>query len=407
MDNQSHRLAAAPDPAPVSLWRLCWLYLKIGMTGLGPAFLVETQQQLVKKLRLLSEQDFINGLALAQLLPGATYVSLTVYLGFKLRGIKGAVVSFFAFLLPSFIVMLLLSMVYFSFGARPIVHVLFTGMTVVMAGLLPYTSLNIAKSVLSGWRDGLLFAFGFGLSLYDSNVLILLLAAALSGVLLNGLARHRPARAQTPPTMRNEPYTPGKQLLWLLTASAIGLFAALLLVRAFQPMLLQLIYVFARMGTLLFGGGSAMIPFMQQEVVAHYHWLSLNQFMVGITLGQITPGPFLITATFVGYKVAAISGAIASALSIFLPSLFLVIAVAGVHERIQHNHWVQAAIKGIAAAFAGMLWVVAGGLIQHAVADIPSALIALAVFGAMLSGKLQTPWVILLGTGAYGLWMMA
>ena len=146
-----------------------------------------------------------------------------------------------------------------------------------------------------------------------------------------------------------------------------------------------------------------MIPFIEQEVVYHYHWLTLDELVVGIALGQITPGPFLVTATFVGYKVAAVKGAIAATLGIFLPSLFLVMATAEIHQKIKHNLWVRSVIKGIAAAFAGMMLVVAVELARHSVEDMPSVVLAVAVFVALRLGRINVVWVVMGGTAIFWL----
>jgi len=146
-----------------------------------------------------------------------------------------------------------------------------------------------------------------------------------------------------------------------------------------------------------------MIPFIQQEVVTHYHWLMLDEFVVGIALGQVTPGPVLITATFVGYKVAAVSGAIAATLGIFSPSLFLVMITAEIHQKIRNNTCVKSAIKGIAAAFAGMMLVVAIDLARYSLVNLLSIVIALAAFGTLRFCRFDTVWVVLSGTMVYWL----
>jgi len=388
---------------PVSLWQLSLLYLLIGTTGVGPAFLTETKKHLVQDRRWISEEDFINGLALAQLLPGATYVSVTVYIGYKLRGIAGALTSFFAFLLPSFCIMTLLSYIYFVFGALPQIDTLFKGMEVVVAGLLSHAVLEIGKSAVTGWRGKCIAMGAIGVMVYFSNIFMLLFMSILAGILLH----YRPLKRQEEMTFESESRLqcdiepvniPIKHLLMLVS----GL-VAIFFVASFEPILLQLGTVFFRMGAFLFGGGPSMIPFIQQEVVNHYHWLTLDEFVVGIALGQITPGPLLITATFIGYKVAAVRGAIAATLGIFLPSLLLVMATAEIHQRIKHNLWVRAAIKGVAAAFAGMMLVVSLGIIKHSVGDIPSAILALTVFTVLHFSKLNTIWIVIGGTAVYWL----
>ncbi|MDR3560232.1 MAG: chromate efflux transporter [Negativicutes bacterium] len=384
---------------PVSLLRLFLLYLKIGITGFGPTLAAETKKRLVKGLHWISEEEFLNGLALAQLLPGATFVSLSVFIGYRLRGVAGAIVCFIGLLLPPFGIMLLLSYIYFTYGSLPAVGVLFTGMAVVVTGLVANAVLEIGKSAVTD-RKGAIVALGaIGVMVYYSNIFALLFLAASAGILLYYQPLKRVASGGgEPPTV--ETTVPFRKFLLLAVILAVIAYAT-----SWQPVLFQLGWVFFRMGALLFGGGFSMIPFIQQEVVTHYHWLNLDEFMVGLALGQATPGPILITATFVGYKVAAIGGAITATLGIFLPSLFLVMATSEIHQKIRHNFAVKAAIKGIAAAFAGMMVVVVVGLAQYSLVDIMSVIVALITFGMLRFSKLDTVWVIIAGTVIY--WLLS
>ncbi|AGK96368.1 chromate efflux transporter [Clostridium pasteurianum] len=387
---------------PISLWQLLLLYLRIGLTGIGPSFFTETNKYLVKDRRWISEEDFINGLALAQLLPGATYVSLTVYIGYKLRGTSGAFTCFFAFLLPPFGIMMLFSYIYFYLGSLTQISIIFKGVALILAGLLPYALMEIRKSTVTDYRGWIIAIGAAGLMVYYSNIFTVLFMAIVAGILLYY------------PTLKRQNMTTDSggnlrlgiglvkipiKLMVMLVAGLVTIVFAV----SFNPLLLLLGSIFFKMGAFLFGGGTLMIPFMQQEVVTHYNWLTMDEFLVGIALGQVTPGPYLITATFVGYKVAGVSGAIVATLGIFLPSLFLVMATAEIHQKIKHNLWVSAAIKGIVASFTGMMFVVAVGVVRHSVVDIPSALIILPVFAMLLFSKLDTIWVVIGGTAIYWL----
>ena len=386
---------------PVSLWQLALVYLKIGLTAFGPAMAAETKKQLVKGRKWVTEEDFVNGLALGQILPGATFVSLAVYLGYKIRGFSGALVSFFSFLLPPFLLVLLLSHVYFSYGSLTQVNILFHGVTVVVAALVSSAVLDIGKSAVTDIKGILIALASAGIMLWSANIFLLLFLAAAAGIALY----HQPLKLQaqtasTPPAPHNGaafPLSRGLILAAILAAFAAGL--------SWQPILQQLGWVFFRMGAFVFGNGFTMIPLIQQEVVNNYQWLSVEDFMVGLALGQVTPGPVLITATFIGYKVAGFSGAVAATLGIFLPSLVLVTITAEIHQKIRHNLWVKSGIKGIVASFTGMMIVVAAGLAQHSIVDIPSTLVAAATFAALRYSKLETLWVVLGGTAVY--WLMA
>jgi chromate transporter len=393
---------ALPRYAP-SLWQLFIVYLKVGLTGFGPTLAAETKKHLVKNRKWISEETFINGLALAQFLPGATYVSLTVYVGYKIRGIAGALASFFAVLLPPFAIMLLLSHIYFFYGSQPQLHLLFQCLAVIVVGLVAHAVLEIGKSAVTDIKGIVIAAAAIGLTLVYPNIFLLLFLAAVSGIALYRLNTQNPA----PITVNGAQSSaagdvvvfPVKQVLIL--AALLG---AIAYAASWQPLLLKLGWVFFRMGALLFGGGFSMIPFIQQEVVTRYYWLTLEEFIVGIALGQVTPGPVLITAAFVGYKVAAVSGAIAATLGIFLPSLLLVTVSAEIHQKLRHNVWVKSAMKGVAAAFTGMMVVVAAELGRHALVNIPAAFLAIATFGALRFSKLDTIWVVIAGTLIYWLW---
>lgn len=386
----------------IPLWRLFIVYLKIGLVGFGPTLAAETQKHLVKELKWIREQDFIDGLALAQLLPGATFVSLTVYIGYRLRGILGALTSFVALLLLPFIIMLLLSYIYFTYGSIEQVSMLFKGVAVVVVGLIAHALMQIGKSLITDVAGIMIALAAVGVMVYCSNIFMVLFLAAGSGIILY----YRPLKRQDKLVTKadncsqlNGVAVPVKQIILLgALLTGIGYSAS------FQPILLQLGLVFFRMGALLFGGGFSMIPFIQQEVVMNYNWLTFDEFIVGIALGQVTPGPVLITATFVGYKVAGVSGAVAATLGIFLPSLFLVPATAEIHQKIRNNLWVQAAIKGIVAALVGMMLVVIVNLAKHSLVDLPSILLAVGILGVLKFSKLDTIWIIIGGTLTYGLY---
>ncbi|MBC8015353.1 MAG: chromate efflux transporter [Sporomusaceae bacterium] len=386
----------------ISLWNLFLIYFKIGFVGFGPTLAAETKKYLVKKTKWISEEEFINGLALAQLLPGATFASLTVYIGYRLRGISGAVTSFFALILPPFIIMVLLSHIYFTYGLITQVSILFKGITVVVVGLMAHAFIEIGKSVVSDIRGVFIALVGIVVNLYYSNIFMVLFLAAAAGIILY----YYPLKRQTEllsktegNTQRHRGVAPVKQMILLSVVFLVIGYAA-----SFQPILLKLGLVFFRMGALLFGGGFSMIPFIQQEVVMNYNWLTPDEFVVGIALGQVTPGPILITATFIGYKVASVLGAAAATLGIFLPSLFLVPATIEIHEKIKKNLWVQAALKGIVSTLAGMILVVIIHLARYSLVDLPSAVLAIGTFGVLRVSKLDTIWVIIGGTIIY--WLM-
>lgn len=365
----------------ISLWNLFLIYLKIGFVGFGPTLAAETKKHLVKESKWISEEEFVNGLALAQLLPGATFASLTVYIGYRLRGITGAITSFLALILPPFVIMVMLSHIYFTYGSMTQVSILFKGITIVVVGLMAHAVIEIGKSVVSDMRGALIALVSIVVIMYGSNIFMVLFLAAIAGILLYYHSLKYQAELLSKAeddAQRHKGAVPVKQMILLSVLFLVIGYAA-----SFQPILLKLGLVFFRMGALLFGGGFSMIPFIQQEVVMNYHWLTPDEFAVGIALGQVTPGPILITAAFVGFKVAGVVGAAAATLGIFLPSLFLVPATMEIHEKIKNNLWVQAALKGTVATLVGMMLVVIVNLARQSLVDVSSILLAIATFGVL------------------------
>ncbi len=390
--------AVLAESKKVSLSELFLLYLRIGVTAFGPAMAAETKKNIVKKRKWISEEEFLNGLALAQLLPGATFVTLTSYIGYKLRGIAGALTSFLAFILPSFILMALLSYLYFRFGQLPLISVLFKGVVAIVVGLVANATWEIGASAIKDFKGAVIALVSFGLMVFYPNIFIILLIAAIAGILLFYPALKQ--RGDIPGDDRSEPGV-DKSRYWKTALVLVAVIALFFILVSLRPVLLQMGLAFFRIGILVFGNGFTMIPLIQQEVVTHYHWLSMNDFAVGLALGQITPGPVLITATFIGYKVASLTGAVAATLGIFLPCLLLVALTAEVHQKVQHNPWVKSAFKGIVASFPGMMLMVIFGLAQHSLVDVTTAALAVAAFVILRFTKIDVVWVVTGGALAY------
>jgi chromate transporter len=373
----------------ISLWQIFLQYFIIGSVGFGPAIAAETKKRLVKNLKWISEREFVNGLALGNILPGATFVSLTVYIGYRLRGVMGAITSFFGLLITPFFIMLLLSYAYFTYGALSGINIFFKIIVVVTVGLIANAVIEIGKSAIKDWIGIFIALATFAIMLFYSNIFIMLILSAVAGI-----AIYYPSMKKIVSTanLTQEKKTKFSVKNFIILTLTLVIFGYLL---SYNPVLYKLGWVFFRTGAFVFGNGFTMIPLIQQEVVNTYHWVSMNDFMVGIAMGQITPGPVLITATFIGYKVASFAGAIIATLGIFLPSFFLVILTAEIHQKIEHNSIVRAAIRGIMAAFTGMMALVVINIARSALVNIPSVVVALGTFALLRFTKLGTIWVII------------
>jgi len=384
----------------IPLSRLFFLYVLIGLTGFGPTLAAQTKKRLVENEPWLPEEDFLNGLSLAQILPGATFVNLAVYIGYKLRGMSGALTGFCAILLMPFLLMVILSHIYFSYHSVEVVNVLFKGASVVIVGVIANAVIELGHTTVRDGGAGIIALAAAGLMFYIKNPFLVLLAAAIAGVLLY----YRSFQIQgdfwvEKRFVEKDSRSCLSGRLWVLATWSIILI--IILMASIPAIFTKLWWVFFQMGAVLFGGGLAMIPVIQQEIVDYYGWLNLDEFAVGIALSQVTPGPVLILAAFIGYKIAAVGGAIVATLGMFSPSLFLVMSTAEIHQKIRNNSVVRGALKGIAASFIGMMLVMVVSLIHNAITDIFSFMVAMLVFLALRYNKLSTMMAILVGTIIY------
>jgi chromate transporter len=384
----------------VAMTELFAAYFRMGLTAFGPAIMAETKKNIVVKKKWVSEEEFLNGLALGQMLPGSTGCSLSVYIGYRINGVAGAITSFLGFLLPAFILMLLLSSMYFQYGEIPFVKILLKGVVAIVVALVANAVVEVGKSAIKNTKAALIALLSLTMMIFYPNIFAILFAAALAGLLCfyPSLSKQKVPRSSS----LAEPNPGFLKSNQLQAAAVLGLAIVLMIYFAsLQPILFQLGLVFFRMGALVFGNGYTMIPLIQQQVVAHYQWLSMDEFAVGLALGQMTPGPVLITATFVGYKVAAVKGALASTLGIFLPSLLLVMLTAAVHEKVQYNPWIKASFAGISASFVGMMVLVAYSLARHSLVDVMTVSVAAISFSILHFTKIDVIWVIVGGALLY------
>jgi chromate transporter len=344
-------------PAP-TLRRLCGTSLYIGAVGYGgPAILAQMKKALVDEKGWLSEKEFMDTLSLAQILPGAWGVSLLGYAGHKLRPPWGGILAPACYVLPSAILMLGCSWAYFRYQSAKPVQSLFAGLGALVVALLVNATLKLGRTVfrqraVPEYRGALIAGLAFlGFYLAHINVLLLTVGAgALGLVFYNSTSdpEHAGAALSLEPETGNSNAV-RKAYLPLLIAGCAGLGMI------WFPAIRQLFAAFFSIGCFAFGGGFAAIPLIQSRIVDQLHWLSLAQFRDGIALGQITPGPVFITATFIGYKIRGIPGALVATAAVFMPSIAAMLALSKLHNTIKHLKPVRAIIRGFLFGFIGLL----------------------------------------------------
>ena len=423
-------------------------FLKIGFTGFGGglAVLTNIRHLVVLERRWLTEHDFVEALALGQSLPGTSAGNAVTYIGFRLRGWRGATISLTGFILPSMIMMIALAAFYDRFRALPNTEQLFHGFNAAVVALITVTAWRMGRHTSSKPWQRILIVLSFAaVILLRATVIEVIVIAGLIGIgiesfaerphprleRIRGLATRRQQRIRTRLVIRKlaKPHRfVGGYLTEAMaeerlrrmsddrtaqpeddksdaagrTGHPLGralLFPAIPLLTKLG-LALSVAFIFLRIGAATFGGGFVMIPEIQNEVVNAHHWLTHQEFADATALGQITPGPVLIMATFVGYRVAGSIGAVLCTICIFLPSFLMTIAAGSSFQRFRTNRQMRAFLRGVAPAVTGLLGAAAWSLARSGIHTIIGAAMAVVLVAIILRFRPNAFWV-LMGAGAF------
>ncbi len=334
-------------PPQVSLQKILLEYFLVGLTAFSMAIL-QKLKSLVMKNRWMSEEEMNEGLALVQLYPGPIMVDFTAYVGYKLRGVPGAVMATSGFILPSFFMMLALSSLYFAAANLSWIHVLFAGLEALVIGVIFNVTIDLGARALKGKVEAVIALIAFAALLMKLNAIWIVLSALIFGGLFI-----RPA-GKKPILPCAESSTPLTRWLGIAVVSGViigGALFAFFLKSDVGSLGLSLF----KIGSVAFGNGTTIIPLIQSDVVDGHHWLTMSQFVDGIALGQITPGPFLITAAFIGYKMGGVFGAALATFAMFSPSFAMTLIFSEIFVRVRNIRAVRGALAGVLASFVGML----------------------------------------------------
>ena len=308
MNTQHH--STTSEPACVSLTQFVGYFLWLGTVGFGGpiALAGHMQQDVVDARGWIRKEDYLEGLALAQLAPGPLAAQLAIYLGLIRAGILGATAVGIAFVLPSFLMVLALSAAYVRFGGLPWMQGMFYGIGAAVIGIIARSAFKLTKLTLG--KDKLLWSIFAVLAISTAWTSQEIIWLFLLGGIVNLLVTAFPRQ-------------------WLGRSNAYLLFApGTLALLGTNSTLLQIFVYFAKAGLFVFGSGLAVVPFLYGGVVQGHHWLTDHQFVDAVAVAMITPGPVVITVAFIGYLVAGVAGATAAALGIFLPVYLVVVLLA-------------------------------------------------------------------------------
>ena len=375
-------------------------FLKLGATSYGgPAMMGIMQAELQEKRQWLSKERFLEGLSLVNMVPGATAAQLGIFLGYARGGWWGGLLAGLGFVLPGFCIMLALSLTYAHLGATPIMRSGLYGLGPVVLGIFMVAVYRLGRSAVTTLPQVVITLTAVAATAFSPLGIVPILALAGGVGIWLFHARWVGAGVLT-------------LLTAVLTVMLIMPWSPLPLVAPLAPAtasaqstgLTDLGLFFFKVGAFIFGGGLTMIAFIQEQVVHQLHWLTQQEFIDGLALGQFTPGPVLMVAAYVGYKVAGLGGAVLAATAIFLPSFILMLSILPMFERVRTLVWTKAAMRGVGPAVIGVLAVSLLRMAPHALPDPLAIVMLMGTLVALLTWRIGALKLMLAGAGLGVLW---
>jgi chromate transporter len=367
---------------PYRLGQLVRYFLYLGTAGFGgPVALVEyMHRDLVERRRWISDDEYREGLALANLSPGPLAAQLAIYIGFVHYRFLGATLVGVAFVAPSFLIVVAIGWAYLRFGGLPWMQAIFYGVGAAIIGIIAWSAYRLTRKTIASdpllWVIFLVMAAVTAITEREQLILF-----PLAGLVV-WLARN--------PRVRRHPGTAARVLLLPFTFQAA----------AASPSLSEIFWFFFKAGAFVFGSGLAIVPFLYGGVVVDYAWLTSEQFLDAVAVAMITPGPVVITTAFIGYLVAGLPGAIFAAVATFLPAYILTVFPAPYFRKYGSRPALAAIVDGVTAAAIGAITGAVIVLGRRAIIDLPTALLALAALLVLWKSPRRIPEPLIVALAA-------
>jgi chromate transporter len=359
-------------------------YLRLGALGFGgPAALVaQMEQDLVRNRQWVTRDEFREGVAVCQSLPGPLAIQVGIFISYLRGGFWGAWAGGLAFIFPNFVIVAALGALFVRFGDLPLVRAIFYGVSPTVIALIAHSCYRLTKLGMDDMVQWLIAAACLAVTVVlRAEIALLFVGSGILGILYYAVVRQR--KSLPLPLLVAIPLVSGGQ----------GFPA---------PILLRLLTFFLKAGALTFGSGLVIVPFLEKGLVQQTGWLDERQFLVAVAIGMLSPGPVVITATFVGYLVAGFWGSLISTLGIFLPSFILILIVAPVLVRHRANQYIQGFVKGAYAAAIGTILGAAVLLSRIAIGDWLTVAVALGSLAALARWNVK-PYLLVAVTAVIGL----
>lgn len=384
-----------------SLSYIFFTFLKLGATAFGGymSLVAIVQKQLVEVDKKLKEEDLLDGISLTSVLPGPVAVNTIAYVGYQLRGVPGAIAAFAGIILPSFFLVIFLSWLYFSYGNIPAVKNVFSGITPAITALIVTVAIGMTRKTIklpAQWTICLLAALLLILVGGFAVTFLLIIVSGVAGAFLFRQSAEQALPGDEKIHFENKQLVISGVVLLLLLCTLLwgGQYPG-------APKDVQILSTFSGISLTLFGGGYVVIPALHELFVENLNWLTSAEFADGIAIGQITPGPIFVTATFIGYKVAGVLGAFLATVAVFTPPAVLTVLLSRFVKILNQSSVVKAAMKGVRAAVIGMIFASAITIGQTITPSVVSAIIFAAIFIISLKYTIS-PVYLIIASGVAG-----
>jgi len=363
------------------------LFLKLGFTAFGgpAAHLALFHDEAVKRRKWLDEQHFLDLIGATNLIPGPNSTEIAIHLGFLRAGWLGFVLGGLCFVLPATLIVLALAEIYVRFGSTPQIGWLLYGIKPVIIAIIVNALLNLGKKALKDFLTGVAGLLVIAAYFWGINEIALLFAAGLLVMFIKNLQKYR---------------RPGVNGLFLPFAGiSLPALAAI-------PFSLPILFLtFLKIGSVLYGSGYVLLAFLRADFVTRLGWISDQQLIDAIAIGQVTPGPLFTAATFIGFLLGGTPGALLATAGIFLPSFVFVAISNPLIPRLRNSPWASSLLDGINAASLGLMAAVTWQLGRASLVDPLTIVMSLAAFGLLVRYQVNSTWLIA-GGAAIGILRM-
>jgi chromate transporter len=373
----SNQNVPSDSSAPVSLWELAFVFFKLGTIAFGgpPAHIAMMQDEFVRKRKWITEADFLDRLGAANLIPGPSSTEVAIFIGQEKRGWAGLVVAGCCFIIPAAVMVTWIAALYVRYGSLPQAVGILYGIKAAVIGILLQALWGLGRTAA---KTKLLALVGAGAIVLSAGGLAPVMVIAIAGAASGGVFWFEKRRGALPAAF----------------AGKLGLLAGVAAVAAAPVGLLRLFLSFLKIGSVVFGSGYVLLAFLRAEFIDHLHWLTEKQLIDSVAVGQFTPGPVFTTATFIGYLVAGIPGAVVATVGVFVPG-FIFVALSGrMLPRIRRSPLAAAILDGVVVGSLALMAVVAWQLGRAAIVDWITLAIMGVSAGLLLRFRINSAWIV-------------